>query len=83
MIDPTAFFNKQLSDFLCEYKTRFTQINHNGMPGKIGYSTKLTRSDVNCSLNVYLTERFPIDPPLIYVIPKFNHECLDGTGRVM
>jgi hypothetical protein len=52
MIDPTYQFNKQLSEFLNDFKSRFTQISYNGMPGRLGYSTKLNRSDVNASMNM-------------------------------
>jgi hypothetical protein len=52
MIDPVQLFNKQHYDFLSEFKSRFTQLNYMGMPGKIGYSTKLNRIDVNASLNM-------------------------------
>ncbi len=52
MIDQAYLFNKQLSEFLNEYKNRFGQINYAGMAGKLGYSTKLNRSDSNSVLNM-------------------------------
>lgn len=52
MLDPTYLFNKQLSEFLNEYKNRFVQINYQGSPYKLAYSTKLNRNDINSTLNV-------------------------------
>lgn len=52
MIDQNYLFNKQISEFLSEYKFRFSQINYQNMPGKIAYSTKLNRTDVNASMNM-------------------------------
>ncbi len=54
MIDQQMAFNKQLSEFLSEFKQRFSILNYPGMPGKIGYATKLNRKDINSSLNMYI-----------------------------
>lgn len=53
MIDPKFQFNKQHSEFLQDYKHRFQQFNYNGMPGRLAYTTKLNRMDVNSNLNLY------------------------------
>lgn len=81
MIDKQQAFNNQVSDFLKEFKHRFSILNHQGMPAKIGYTTKLQRKE-NCSLNVYLTDNFPLNPPIMYVSPKIDCLLLDEMGRV-
>ena len=83
MIDKQHACNIQISDFLREYKDRFTPISHSGMPGKIAYSTKLNREE-NCSLNIYLTDNFPYDSPLIFIIPPNIKDptLVDDIGRV-
>lgn len=81
MIDRQQAYNTQISDFLAEFKHRFTTLSHQGMPGKIAYSTKLTREE-NCSLNIYLSDKFPLDSPIMYVVPKIPDFILDDTGRV-
>lgn len=81
MIDRQQAFNNQVSDFLKEFKHRFSILSHQGMPGKVGYTTKLQRKE-NCSLNVYLTENFPLNPPIMYVTPKIDSLLLDEIGRV-
>ncbi len=52
MFDQQFLYNKHLGEFLGEYKSRFSQINYMGMPGKTGYSTKLNRTDVNSVMNM-------------------------------
>lgn len=52
MLDQKMLFNKQHSEFLQEYKHRFQSNNYSGMPGKLGYITKLNRMDVNANLNM-------------------------------
>lgn len=82
MIDKQQAYNQQLSDFLKEYKNRFTVINNSGMPGKLGYSTKLNRIE-NCSMNIYLTDQFPLSAPLVYIVPRIDIGFyLDEMGRV-
>lgn len=82
MIDKQQAYNQQLSDFLKEYKNRFTIINNSGMPGKLGYSTKLNRIE-NCSMNIYLTDQFPLSAPLVYIVPRIEIGFyLDEMGRV-
>jgi hypothetical protein len=54
MIDQQYLFNKQVSEFLNDFKQRFSILNYPGMPGKLGYSTKLNRKDVNASMNMYI-----------------------------
>lgn len=51
-MDPNFLYNKQISEFLYEYKQRFTQINHMNMPGKYCYQAKLNRTDVNAVINM-------------------------------
>jgi len=81
-IDPTFQFNKLLAEFLNEYKNRFQQINYyQGMPGKIGYSAKL--KDGVHTLNLYLSDRFPLNAPLMIVTPKMDHEIVDQYGNVI
>lgn len=54
MLDQKSLYDKQLSEFLYEFKNRFSQINsYVGMPGKVGYSAKLNRTDVNATMLVY------------------------------
>ena len=83
MIDKQQALNNQLSEFLLEFKFRFSVLNHSGMPGKFGYTTKLNRNE-NCSLNIYLTDNFPFNAPIIYVIPpKIEIQgYIDDMGRV-
>jgi hypothetical protein len=52
MIDQQSLFNKQVSEFLNEFKQRFSILNFQGMPGKLGYTTKLNRRDINASMNM-------------------------------
>lgn len=81
MIDRQQAYNTQIADFLAEFKHRFTTLSHQGMPGKIAYTTKLSREE-NCSLNIYLSDKFPLDSPIMYVVPKIPDFILDDTGRV-
>lgn len=81
MIDKQKAFNSQISDFLAEYKHRFTNVNHSGMPGKVGYSTKLNIKEAP-TLTIYLTEHFPLNAPIIYVYPKIQSSYVDDVGRV-
>ena len=44
---------QQISEFLIEFKSRFTQMpKYAGMPGKFGYSAKINRHDVSSALRV-------------------------------
>jgi hypothetical protein len=52
MFDPTYMYNKQISEFLNEYKNRFSQTSHMNMPGKCCYQAKLNRNDVNANMNM-------------------------------
>lgn len=81
MIDRQQLMNNQVSDFLKEFKHRFAIINQTNNNVKLGYTTKLNRNE-NCNLNIYITEKFPYEPPLMYVIPKMEDEHLDENGRV-
>ena len=81
MIDRQQALNKQITNFMNEFQHRFSNLNHDGMPGKLAFTTKLNLKE-NCSLNIYLTDRFPLDSPILYVIPKIDNEILDSAGRV-
>lgn len=81
MIDRQQLMNNQVSDFLKEFKHRFAILNQSNSNIKLGYSTKLNR-DQNCNLNIYITEKFPYEAPLMYVVPKMDDEHLDDNGRV-
>jgi len=63
---------------LNEHKSRFTAIT---IQGKNGYSTKLNTKD-SVTLNVIFPEKFPLEPPLVYVAPKIDHEIVDMNGSV-
>ena len=53
MIDQKAIFDKQISEFLLEFKNRFSPIQpFMGMPGRQGYSAQINRQDINSSLQV-------------------------------
>ena len=82
MIDRQQAYNNQISDFLNEFKFRFSILNHSGMPSKLGYTTKLNRKE-NSSLNIYVPDNFPFSAPLIYVTPKIDIPgYVDDLGRV-
>ncbi len=82
MIDRQQAYNNQISDFLNEFKFRFSVLNHSGMPSKLGYTTKLNRKE-NSSLNVYIPDNFPFSSPLVYVSPKIDIPgYVDDLGRV-
>ena len=81
-MDPQQIMNKQLAEFLNEYKNRFNQINYQpGMPGKIGYFTKL-KSGLH-TLSVFLTDKFPFCAPVIVVQPRIEHEICDPYGTIV
>lgn len=82
MIDRQQAYNSQISDFLNEFKFRFSVLSHTGMPSKLGYTTKLNRKE-NCSLNIYIPDNFPFSAPLAYVSPKVEIPgYVDDMGRV-
>lgn len=81
MIDRQKAFNSQISDFLAEYKHRFSNVNHSGMPGKVGYSTKLNTKE-GSTMTVYLSEYFPLNAPIVYIYPKLDSPYVDDLGRV-
>lgn len=82
MMDPQQIMNKQLAEFLNEYKNRFNQINYQpGMPGKIGYFTKL-KTGMH-TLSVFLTDKFPFAAPVIFVNPRLDNEICDNYGMIM
>ena len=83
-MDQKAIFDKQISEFLLEFKNRFNPIQpYMGMPGKQGYAAKINRQDINSSLQVFITDKFPYEPPIFMVAPKFNHEIVFDNGRVV
>jgi hypothetical protein len=82
MIEKQFEAQNQVSEFLAEYGTRFNVINIPNMPGKVGYTSKLNRIE-QCSLNIYLTDKFPFQAPLMFVEPKISIPgYLDEIGRV-
>lgn len=82
MMDQQQTVNKQLAEFLNEYKSRFNQINqYNGMPGKIGYFTKL-KTGIH-TLSIFLTDKFPYAAPIVIVNPRIDNEICDQYGTIM
>jgi hypothetical protein len=73
--------NKQIAEFLNEYKFRFSQINYQpGMPGKIGYFTKL-KTGIH-TLSFFLPEKFPFAAPIMIVQPRMESEICDQYGNI-
>ena len=81
-MDAQQIIKKQIVEFLNEFKNRFNLIfYYEGMPGKIGYFTKL-KSGIH-TLSVFLTDKFPFSPPIIIVNPRIEHEICDQYGNIM
>ena len=82
MIEKQFETKNQVSDFLTEFGSRFAIMNISNMPGKVGYTTKLNRNE-QCSLNIYLNDKFPFQAPIMFVEPKILIPgYLDEIGRV-
>ena len=83
MMDQKSQIERQIGEFFAEFKNRAVQIqSYMGMPGSPGYTIKINRMDVESSLEIYLTPRFPYEAPICLVKPPFMHEILDRNGRV-
>ena len=52
MVDINYQFNKNISEFLNEYKSRFQQLNNIGNSWKMAYQAKLNRTDIDATMKV-------------------------------
>ena len=82
-MDQKAQIDYQIGDLLQEFKNRITPIQpFMGMPGNQGYSMKINRQDIESSLEIYLSQRFPYEGPICIVKPVFQNEIVENNGRI-